>query len=164
MKLVYTGTLTKPHGLRGLCFLNILNKTETQLKVGKTVYIESKVGDQLLAFEIESLNLKNKMPLIKLASVDSINHLEQLIPAKLYLNRADFDEVAEGEYYLNDLIGMEVFNQSNKFLGEVVSFYSNGPQDILVTSIGEEFPVIDQFVERVDLEKNKITIIDFEII
>ncbi len=150
------GKILKPHGLKGLvsCFLE--NTEDSQLCSGKSIYINEKI------FKVEKLNTANaKKTLLKLEGLESIEDLSSVLGQEIYMNREDFAEAI----YLNDFIGCDVFS-SEKSLGKVDNFYSNGVQDIMVIK-GEktlEVLVIDQFIKNIDLENKKIELHEMEII
>ena len=75
------------------------------------------------------------------------------------INRADFEETEEGEYYWADLVGLTVHNRQNELIGTVNSLMETGAHDILVVD-GEHgrklIPFVDHYIDNVDLEQGSI--------
>ena len=82
------------------------------------------------------------------------------------MDRKDF-KADEDQVFLVDFIGCSVFNESQKKVGVLENFYSNGPQDIMIIKTSSdtlELPFIDEFVLDYDLEKKTIVIKTVEFI
>lgn len=154
VKLILLGKILKPHALKGAmtCFLE--NTQDSSVKAGKKLIINDK------EFEVEFINFSNaKKTIIKFIGLDSINELNSILGQKIFINRVEID-CDDGEIVLNDLINLDVYTEGTCH-GKVDSFYSNGPQEILVVK-GEnnlEIPLIKQFIKSIDLEKKSIEVI-----
>ena len=74
----------------------------------------------------------------------------------IYAKRDDFS-LAEGEYFIADLIGLDVVHaDTGKKYGKLVELINRGASDIYVieTPNGERMmPAVDEFVDHVELEK-----------
>ena len=76
------------------------------------------------------------------------------------INRADFEETEEGEYYWADLVGMTVITPAGETLGTVSGLMETGAHDILVVRHegGETLiPFVARFVGEVNRETRTIT-------
>ncbi len=156
MKLIFLGHIIKNHALKGYMSLYLENPSSSQISSGTTLYINEN------EYKVEAFNDANqKKILLKLQGLDSIESIQHLFGEKLFMNRDDF---SEGEY-LNDLVGMEVYENSH-LLGKVEKFYSNGPQEIMVVSGDKnfEYPLLDQFIQNIDYEKKSIEVKKLEYI
>ena len=68
---------------------------------------------------------------------------------------------ADDEVYWRDLVGCTVYAEQGE-LGEVVALLETGANDVLVVERGEQemlIPFADPYVQEVDLERRKITVI-----
>lgn len=95
---------------------------------------------------------------------------ERLQGARIFISRASFPPLAEGEYYWVDLIGLAVTNRQGLALGRVAELMSTGPQQVLVVreegmpsvvdrQPGEHLiPFVDAYVDTVDLPAGQITV------
>ncbi len=94
------------------------------------------------------------------------NVAEGLRGARIFIARAAFPPLPEGEYYWVDLIGLAVINREGVALGEVRELMSTGPQQVLVLQqaqaggkpIERLIPFVDAYVDAVDLAARQIVV------
>jgi len=70
----------------------------------------------------------------------------------------------EDEYYVQDLIGLDVFNDGQDRVGTVKESYYTGAHEVLVieTPSGDiDIPFVEDFIIAVDLEKGRLILADF---
>ena len=94
-----------------------------------------------------------------IATLEGVCDMDTAISLKgtvLYAAREDF-MLGEGDYFIADLIGLEVIdNISGRVYGTISDVINRGASDIYVvkTDGGERMmPVVDEFVKRVDIER-----------
>ncbi|MCK6595508.1 MAG: PRC-barrel domain-containing protein, partial [Bacteriovoracaceae bacterium] len=72
------------------------------------------------------------------------------------VDRNDFPETDDDEYYVADLLGLKVLeNATGCDIGVVSDFYDNGQQVVLVLKLKDQLfdlLFLDQFVPEVDVE------------
>ena len=85
--------------------------------------------------------------------------------ARIFVPRADFPALPEGEYYWVDLIGLRVVNREGVALGEVRDLMPTGAQHVLVISYEEHgklcerlIPFVAAYVDDVRLDAGTITV------
>lgn len=165
---IHVGHCTAPHGIKGEFSFVIYNFEESTLDNGMTVTLtprstESSVPQDGKEFKIKTIKFGNKA-IATLEGVDNRNIVEAMVPFDIYISRDLLPELEEDdEYYLNDLLGMEVFHYYTKaLLGRVVDFYDNGAQVVIKIKTDKEFIEVlflNQFVPEVDVELNRMEII-----
>jgi 16S rRNA processing protein RimM len=100
----------------------------------------------------------------KWAGCDDPESVEALRDAPVAVPRSAFPATGDGEYYWLDLLGATVVNRSGVTLGQVTGLRSNGAQDLLEVSGGGAqaqvllVPLVEQYVDRVDLEGRRIEV------
>lgn len=92
---------------------------------------------------------------------------------RVAVSRAMFPPTRDGEYYWIDLIGAVVVNRGGTTLGTVTALRSNGAQDLLevtpaAQAPGEReragaaatllIPLVEDYVERVDIDARRIEV------
>lgn len=95
---------------------------------------------------------------------------EELRGCSVWISRAAFPVLPEGEYYWADLIGLMAFNLQQQLLGRVVGLLDNGVHSILrlayaeIKKSGVEVtqerlvPFVDAYISGVDWSEKKIYI------
>lgn len=102
--------------------------------------------------------------IIKLSGVDHRNQAEELRGCKLLVEASDRPQLEEGEYYIPDLIGLQVFMQeSGKLVGTVIDMLPAGNDLLEVRLYGQEektvlIPFVKAIATVVDLEAGRIEI------
>lgn len=96
-----------------------------------------------------------------LAGVDDRDLARALIGSTIRVAREAFPGLAEGEYYWDDLLGLEVVNTDGIVLGRVEDLMETGANDVLVLR-GEQrrlVPfIVGSVVRSVDLAASRITV------
>jgi len=116
----------------------------------------------LTPFFIDCLRLKNDgYADIKLEGVETKDDSIRLSGKQVFLPLTDLPPLPEDEYYLHDLEGMEVVDQTHGALGKVLKVldYSNNP--LLEVNDGKTevlIPINDLFVKKVDKAKKEILV------
>ena len=85
-----------------------------------------------------------------------------MLPFSIHFKKSDLPEPEEGEFYLQELIGLKVIDENNgKEVGRVSDYYDNTAQIILIIrgEINLEVPFIDNFVKEIDLEAGIVNIV-----
>lgn len=99
---------------------------------------------------------------IYFAEITDRTAAEKLQGAELYLNRADFPDLLEDEFYLGDLIGARVILANGDEAGVLTGFSSNNIQLLLEVKTPSGYvasvPLVDAIVLDIDCENKIITI------
>lgn len=142
------------HGVRGDVKLESLCDTPAVLAGLKRVFV-CRSGEYK---EIKVLHASVFKSFV-LATLEGVSDMDAAMSLKgttLYAARDDFD-LDEGDYFIADLIGLDVIdNVSGKVYGKVTDVINRGASDIYVirTEQGERMmPAVEEFVKRIDLEK-----------
>lgn len=158
--LIPLGKIVKPHGILGEVKIRLFNSETKTLKVGQSVWvgIQGKKNESLV---IERLTLKSEKSRLKFKSINDRNSAELLRDFTLSVFRNEFPETSDKEFYLIDLIGFNVLDQTGKLLGIVSDIMENPANDILIISDGDKehlIPLVDDFVQLFDFEEKQVTI------
>ncbi|RLA64927.1 MAG: 16S rRNA processing protein RimM [Epsilonproteobacteria bacterium] len=164
-KLIELGTCKKPHGIKGGLSFTLYNVEESVLKKGIEVILfpidqASSVDAKGQKIAIKSISFGNKITAY-LEGVADRNLVEEMIPFSIWVARKALPLLLEGEFYVEDLVGLEVFDHaSGKKIGTVDSYYDNGMQIIIVVNGNKkiELPLVDNFFPVIDTDNKRIEI------
>lgn len=96
-----------------------------------------------------------------LKGVDDRDVARRLIGARISVPRESFAELAAGQYYWSDLVGLSVVDQQGKALGRVAELIETGANDVLVLE-GERRRLVPfvpgSVVKSVDLAAGLISV------
>ncbi|MBK26338.1 MAG: 16S rRNA processing protein RimM [Halobacteriovorax sp.] len=164
------GGCSKPHGIKGAFAFHLYNTEDSVLTKGSKVLLYPKDGSKVSKegeeHEIASIAFGNKI-IVTLKEVKDRNKVEEMIPFSIHFKKSDLPEPEEGEFYLEDLIGLKVISEATgEEVGRVSSHYDNSAQIVLVIRGKQNFevPFIDNFVKEIDLEAGTVQIVVPEMI
>ena len=124
------------------------------------VYISQKKQDSLM--KIEEVKYQKNMVLVKFKGIETVEQAEKLRNAYVKIDRKDAIELEEGQYFIADLLGLDVYLDTGEKLGVLDDIFNNGSTDIYVVKneLGKQFllPYIDEVIKDIDLENEKITV------
>jgi 16S rRNA processing protein RimM len=97
------------------------------------------------------------------AQLKDINDREQarsMIGVDIYIEKSQLPALEEGEYYWEELIGLEVINQQQVVLGKVSSLVDTGANSVIIVNGEKEHwvPYIEPFLIEVNLDKQQILV------
>ena len=116
------------------------------------------VGDA--AFNVSAAKVHGATVLGKLEGIQTPEAARALKGKPVAVRREALPEPEAGRYYLADLMGLEVVNESGAPLGVVTRTYSNGAQDVIEVT-GERtrlIPWVAAVVKAVDLGGRRIEV------
>ena len=112
--------------------------------------------------KIEDAKFHKDMVILKLEGIDDMTTAEKYKGSYLKIHRKDARELEEGEYFIADIIGSEVYTDTGDYLGKVDDIYNTGAQDIYVVKddLGKQIllPSIKEVILNIDIENQKVTV------
>jgi 16S rRNA processing protein RimM len=156
-KCVEIGVVGRPHGVRGALHVFLHNPASEILKEVESVVLETG-GADAAAYRIADVRRSGKSCVVVLDGVDSRVRAEALTGARVIVPRSALPPLDEGEYYVDDLMGLEVRSEG-RLLGTVTGSRAQGGIEVL-TVRGEahdiDVPLIAEYVVAIDLAAARI--------
>jgi len=156
------GYVAGAHGVRGGLDIKLFNPDSSALEPGVRVTLCERGGVEPLAYEVERNAPKpgSDRARLWLVGVETRETAEQLRGRELWIARDDLPELDDDEYYLADLIGLEVVRRrddaSFESLGEIVGVTSNTAQDLFEVRLrGREWllPAFAPFIVEIEADR-----------
>ena len=159
-KYLELGQIVNVKGLKGEVKVNSFTDDNTKFERIPKVFIKQK--QTLKEYEIEKVGYHKNQVIIKFKNINTVEEAETLRNSYIVVDREIFGELSEGVYYIADLIGLDVYTESNEYLGKVDDIFSTGCNDVYVVKdeLGKQklLPGIDEVIKKIDLESNKIIV------
>ena len=152
------GKIVGTHGIKG----ELKVKSDTsfdRFKKGNKLYIEKEEE-----ITINSHRQHKGMELITINNLTNINDVLCYVGKDLYVphNR---EELEDGEFYYEDLIGLDCYDSKDNLIGTVVDL-QEVPQGLILeikSSVKTILvPFVDEFIADIDLDNNKLSINEIE--
>lgn len=159
-KYLELGQIVNVKGLKGEVKVNSFTDDNTKFERIPKVFLKRK--ESLKEYEIENVGYSKNQVIIKFKNVNTVEEAETLRNSYIVVDREIFGELPEGVYYIADLIGLDVYTESNEYLGKVDDIFSTGSNDVYVVKdeLGKQklLPGIDEVIKQIDLESGKIIV------
>ena len=153
-----------PHGVRGE--VRVKSFTDDPLSLGEYGPLSDKSGNQ---FTITSARQAKNVIVVRFKEVTTREAAEVLNNCELFVERDALPQIEdEDEFYLSDLIGMNVQNSDGEIIGKVRDVPNFGAEDLIeITPINPEgrangqtyfLPFTKKVVPEIDIAANVITV------
>ena len=154
------GVITSTHGIRGEVKVFPLTDDPERFRFIDCVLLQTKT--EQLELKIQNVKFFKQFAILKFHGIDSINDVEQYKGCELFVPREKGVPLGENEYYIADLIGMEVYLEDGTELGRLRDVLETGANDVYcidTKNYGEVLiPAIRQCIIKVEVEAGKMTV------
>lgn len=155
MKKIIVGKIINTRGIKGELKVDATNNESFDRDV--VYYIEGYEED----FFIEKASKSGKFSYIKLKNYDNINDVLKFKTRLIYINEDDLEKLEENEYYVKDLLGINVFDESGNEVGVIADVITNSANDVYVIKTESQevlVPAVKEFIKKIDLENNTMVV------
>ncbi len=159
-QMLQVGVITATHGIRGEVKVYPTTDDATRFDDLKQVILDA--GKQQIPLEIQSVKYFKQFVILKFKGIDNINDIERYKRCPLLINREDAVDLEEDEYFIADIMGMEVYTEDGSLFGTLKDVMETGANDVYVIDSKDHgevlIPAIKECILNVDEEAGKITI------
>ncbi len=156
MEKIRIGKIVNAVGLKGEVKVYNYSDSPDIYETTDSIYVEDIVR------HIESVRLQKNTVILKLSGISDRNQAEAAKGKELYITEADLPELPEDQYYVRDIIGMDVKEENGNVLGIVTDVLQNTAQDIfeIERSNGKKLllPNVDEFVLDINADEREIRV------
>lgn len=156
MEKILIGKITSAVGLKGE--VKVYNYSDSIEIYEETPQIY--VGDELM--DVISVRQQKNMVVLRLSGFTDRDAAERARGREIFVTEADLPELPEGQFYVRDLIGMQVVTEEGEDLGKVTDVIQNTAQDLFEVELPEGrkvlIPKVDAFVRSIDGEARTVTV------
>ena len=158
-QFLQVGVISSTHGIRGE--VKVFPTTDDPLRFKKLKKVLLDTGREQLELEVQSVKFFKQFVIVKFKGIDNINDIEKYKGKGLFFPREDAVPLDEDEYYIADLIGMEVFTEDGRF-GVVKDVMETGANEVYIVESDEHgevlIPAIRQCVLDINVEEKKMLV------
>lgn len=161
-RYLVVGRVLKPHGVRGEVRVEIVTGYPERLGQHAAFYLAHPSSpDAVRRYSVERLRLHQNVALLKLEGCDDRNAAEGLRGLLVQIPVEEAVPLEEGEYYLYQVVGVQVETEDGEPLGQVIEVLDTGANDVYVVQgpRGEVLlPAIKDVVLKLDLETRRLVV------
>ena len=158
--LLRVGVIANTHGIRGEVKVYPTTDEKERFKDLKKVILD--MGKEQKVLEIQSVRFFKNLVILKFKGIDNINDIEMYKGKDLLVTREDAVPLEEGEYFIADLLDLDVYSDEDEKIGVLYDVMQTSANDVYVvkTEEGKEIllPAIDECILDIDLEENRMTV------
>ena len=158
-QMLRVGVITSTHGVRGEVKVFPTTDDAKRFKTLKKVILD---GREPLELSIEQVKFFKNMVILKFKGYDNINDVETWRQRDLLITRDQAVELKEDEYFITDLIGLQVNDDEGNEVGTIKDVLETGANDVYVVALpnGKELllPAIKDCILNVDMENGEMTV------
>ena len=164
-KLVSVGKILNFHGIQGEAKVGFSKNQQDFFCSLKEVFFF--FNNEYLPLKILRVRISKNVAIVKFEGIESINDLIDYKGDLLFVTEQTIREnLEEDEFLIDELVGMEVFDNNNKKLGFVIGVSNNGANDLLSVKTNSKkislIPFVKAIVTDVKLSDRKIFINNLE--
>lgn len=164
-EVLQVGIITSTHGVRGEVKVFPTTDDTKRFKHLKKVLLDT--GKGMLPLQLENVKFFKNMVILKFEGLDNVDDVVKYRQKSLYVERKDAVKLHKDEYFIADLIDIEVFTEEGTLLGRLTDVITTGANDVYAVrsgSAGENagreilIPAIRQCILDVDINEKKMTV------
>ncbi|WP_283678188.1 ribosome maturation factor RimM [Lentilactobacillus sp. Marseille-Q4993] len=159
------GKIVNTQGLKGeVRVIAITDFPEQRFRKGNVIFAKTPTSEKLIKLEIDGVRKHKSFILLHFKGYESINDIEFLKPSEIMVDETALsnEDLAEGEYYYHQIIGLTVVDQEGSALGTIKEILAPGANDVwVVKRKGKSdllLPKIDSVILDVNLDAGKVTV------
>lgn len=155
MNSILIGKIVNVHGIKGEIKIYPYTDEIDNLCSLKELYFDKELKDMQKVSYIKS---HKNMLIAKLVGVDTIDIAQTFKDRSIYIFKKDIDEI--DTYYIEDLIGLDVFDLNNEYIGKLTYVFNTLANDVYEVHTKADkliyLPAILQVIKKVDIFSGKM--------
>ncbi|MEG6521611.1 ribosome maturation factor RimM [Desulfotomaculum sp. 1211_IL3151] len=158
---IKVGEIVNTQGVKGE--VRVIPTTDFPERFVKNSKVSVLLRDQRKDYTIERAWEHKQFIIIKFVEISDMTEAEKLKGGLLQITPEELIPLPEGNYYIFQIIGMRVYDQSNQELGNITQVLQTRANDVYVVKNdqGKEIliPAIKSVVKSIDMNSGKMEVV-----
>ena len=159
-QLLQVGVITQTHGVHGE--VKVFPTTDDPERFLDLEYVFLDTGREKKKLTIQSVKFFKQFVILKFKGINNINDIEKYKRCPLLVDRENAVELEEDEYFIADMIGMDVLTEDGEIFGTLKDVIETGANDVYVINskkYGEVLiPAIKECILDVNVKEGKMLV------
>ena len=159
-QLLQVGVITQTHGVHGE--VKVFPTTDDPERFLDLEYVFLDTGREKKKLTIQSVKFFKQFVILKFKGINNINDIEKYKRCPLLVDRENAVELEEDEYFIADMIGMNVFTEDGEIFGTLKDVIETGANDVYIINSknhGEVLiPAIKECILDVNVKEGKMLV------
>ena len=151
-QLLQVGVITQTHGVHGE--VKVFPTTDDPERFLNLKYVFLDTGREKMKLTIQSVKFFKQFVILKFKGINSINDIEKYKRCPLLVDRENAVELEEDEYFIADMIGMNVLTEDGEILGTLKDVIETGANDVYIVNSKEHGEVLIPAIKECILDVN----------
>ena len=156
--LFQVGIITSTHGIKGE--VKVFPTTDDVNRFKKLKNVILKTEKEIFDCEITGVKFFKQFVIVKFKEYNSINDVESLRNAGIYVFRADAVSLEEDEFFIADLIGLNAVSDDGVYKGTVTDVLSGSANDVYEVTLEDKrtvlLPAIKECIREVNMDEGTV--------
>ena len=131
--LMPIGQVVGAHGIDGAVKIHFYDAGYKTISAGQTLKMMSP-GDTQTDYSVEGVRPHKRNFIVRLKGVNDRNQAQALGGSRIVINRSDLPVLEDDTFYWVDLIGMDVYTITDRYLGQIKEIIPTGSNDVYIVS------------------------------
>lgn len=171
-ELFSVGEIVGYHGVSGEVKVKpTTNNLQLLLDIKKVIVTLSGTEDeegasQTLQLKVRSSRIDKRTLFLSFVGMNDRNAVEPLFGSTLHIHKREVPALAEEEFWVKDLVGLDVFTTEGQFIGKVLSIIYGGNDVLEIRREGDPenktilVPFVKDLVPVVDIKAARVEVVD----
>lgn len=158
------GKITSTHGVKGEVKVVPLTDDPQRFEELKWVFLDK--GNSMEKYNIDSVKYQKNNVILKFREVKDMDTAQSLKGVMLKVDRQNAVKLPKDSFFICDLIGLQVYDETGVLLGKLNNILKTGSNDVYIINDdkGKEtlIPALKSVVKKISIEEGKIIVIPQE--
>ena len=159
-QLLQVGIITQTHGVHGE--VKVFPTTDDPERFLDLEYVILDTGKEKKKLTIQGVKFFKQFVILKFKGINNMNDIERYKRCSLFVDRENAVELEEDEYFIADMIGMNVVTKDDENFGVLKDVIETGANDVYVVNTpkyGEVLiPAIKECILDVNVKEGKMLV------
>ena len=159
------GKVVNTFGIKGeLKIVSESDFVDYRYAVGKTIYL--KLRNTIKEVRVSSYRVHKGNILITIDKIYDINEVEKYIGADVLADKLDVPPLEDGEFYIDDVVGLDAYDETGEIIGKVVDVILIPANDLieieLLNGKKELIPYVDEYILEITEDKIVVRLLEVD--
>lgn len=159
------GKVVNTFGIKGeLKIVSESDFVDYRYAVGKTIFL--KLRNTIKEVRVSSYRVHKGNILITIDKIYDINEVEKYIGADVLADKLDVPPLEDGEFYIDDVVGLDAYNETGEKIGKVVDVILIPANDLieieLLNGKKELIPYVDEYILEITEDKIVVRLLEVD--
>lgn len=159
------GKVVNTFGIKGeLKVVSESDFVDYRYAVGKTIFL--KLRNTIKEFKVSSYRVHKGNILITIDKIYDINEVEKYIGADVLADKSDVPPLEDGEFYIDDVVGLDAYDETGEKIGTVVDVILIPANDLieieLLNGKKELIPYVDEYILEITEDKIVVKLLEVD--